>query len=79
MAGWFGAPRVSSASSWVSTSASQGCAGGEPGGGRGQDGQLRGVGQVLLGQQVRPQRVPVAGPGIQPVRPYRQRLGTRSG
>ena len=34
---------------------------GEPGGGGGQGGQLRGVGQVLLGQQVRSQRVPVAG------------------
>ena len=49
--------------------------GGEPGGGGGEGGQLRGVGQVLLGQQVRPQRVPVAGPGIQPVRPHHQRFG----
>ena len=42
-------------------------AGGEPGAGGRQGGRLRGVGQVLLGQQVRPQRVPVAGPGVQPV------------
>ena len=78
-AGWFGAPRVSSASSWVSTLASQSLPGGEPGGGDGEGGQLRGVGQVLLGEQVRPQRVPVAGPGVQPVRPRRQRLGPDPG
>ena len=53
--------------------------GGEPGGGGGEGGQLRGVGQVLLGEQVRPQRVPVAGPGIQPVRPHHQRLGPDPG
>jgi hypothetical protein len=53
--------------------------GGEPGGTSGQGGQLRGVGQVLLGQQVRPQRVPVAGPGVQPVRPRCQRLGPDAG
>ena len=53
--------------------------GGELGGGGGEGGQLRGVGQVLLGEQVRPQRVPVAGPGIQPVRPHRPALRPRSG
>ena len=53
--------------------------GGEPGGGGGEGGQLRGVGQVLLGEQVRPQRVPVAGPGIQPVRPRHQRFGPDPG
>ena len=56
-----------------------GLPGGELGGGGSEGGQLRGVGQVLLGEQVRPQRVPVAGPGIQPVRPRRQRFGPDPG
>ena len=78
-AGWFGAPRVSSASSWVSSPGFPALPGGEPGGGGGEGGQLRGVGQVLLGEQVRPQRVPVAGPGDTAGAPTPPALRPRSG
>ena len=53
--------------------------GGEPGGASSEGGQLRGVGQVLLDEQVRPQRIPVVGSGVQPVRPRCQRLGPQPG